>query len=283
MPLQYKRQYELLIGAAETGVRIIDMRVKFEVTKDLTGYPNLAKIQVFNLSKATRAKIENEFDSVIFNAGYENSVGLLFKGEIRNVTHLKQGVDTITTIYAHSGAKDFDTSKVNISFKEGTKIKNIVEHVISTFKEVTHGVVEGLDGLGDRLQGVTLSGSSKDIMDQLAQENNFEWSINDGVIDVIPKNKTIDKTFVITNVTGMLGSPTITEIGADVKTLLNPELIPNGKIKIESITAAISLGDLNFRNVNKTIGEGLYKIQKVTHVGDTHDNQWDSTIVGVTI
>jgi len=281
MPLQYKRQYELLIGAAETGVRIVDMRIKFEITKDLTGYPNLAKIDIFNLSKETRAKIETEFDSVIFNAGYVDNVRLLFKGEIRNVTHLKQGVDTITTLFAYSGAKDFDTAKVNISFKEGTKVKNIVEHVIGSFKDVSHGIIEGLDDLGDKLQGVTLSGSSKDIMDNLASENNFEWSINDGVIDVIPNDKTIDKTFVINGVTGMLGSPTITEIGADVKSLLNPEYIPNGKIKIESLTQAVSLGDLNFRNINKTIGEGLYKIQKVTHVGDTHENQWDSTIVGV--
>jgi len=120
-------------------------------------------------------------------------------------------------------------------------------------------------------------------MDQLAEENNFEWNITDEAINIIPKNETIDKTFLITSATGMLGSPTVTEIGADVKMLLNPELIPNGKIKVESITQNISLGDLKFRDINKTIGEGLYKIQKVTHTGDTHDNQWDSSVVGVSI
>jgi len=282
MPLQYKRKYELIIGA-DSGVKLSGLRVKFEVTKDLTGYPNLAKIQIFNLSKSTRARIKKEFDKVIFNAGYEDNVKLLFKGQIRNVTHLKQGVDIITTIFAHDGAKDFDTAKVNISFKEGTQVKQIVEHVIGTFKETAHGVIEGLDGLGDRLQGVTLSGSSKDVMDQLAEENNFEWNITDEAINVIPKNETIDKTFLITSATGMLGSPTLTEIGADVTMLLNPELIPNGKLKVESITQNISLGDLNFRNINKTIGEGLYKIQKITHTGDTHDNQWNSAVVGINI
>jgi len=55
MPLQYKRKYELLIGA-DSGIKLSDLRVKFEITKDLTGYPNLAKIQIFNLSKSTRAK-----------------------------------------------------------------------------------------------------------------------------------------------------------------------------------------------------------------------------------
>mgnify|MGYP000005631685 CR=1 FL=1 len=282
MPLQYKRKYELIIGA-DSGIKLSDLRVKFEVTKDLTGYPNLAKIQIFNLSKSTQQRIKKEFDKVIFNAGYESNVRLLFKGQIRNVTHLKQGVDTITTIFAHDGAKDFDTAKVNISFKEGTKVKQIVEHVIGTFKETTHGIIEGLDGLGDRLQGVTLSGSSKDVMDQLAEENNFEWNITDEAINVIPKNETIDKTFLITSATGMLGSPTLTEIGADVTMLLNPELIPNGKLKVESITQNISLGDLQFRDINKTIGEGLYKIQKITHTGDTHDNQCDSSVVVVYI
>lgn len=282
MPLQYKRKYELIIGS-DSGIKLSELRVKFEITKDLTGYPNLAKIQIFNLSKSTQQRIKKEFDKVIFNAGYEANVKLLFKGQIRNVTHLKQGVDTITTIYAHDGARDFDTAKVNISFKEGTEVKQIVEHVIGTFKETTHGIIEGLDGLGDRLKGVTISGSSKDVMDQLAEENNFEWNITDEAINVVPKNETIDKTFLITSATGMLGSPTLTEIGADVTMLLNPELIPNGKLKVESLTQNISLGDLNFRNINKTIGEGLYKIQKITHTGDTHDNQWQSAVVGVSI
>lgn len=282
MPLQYKRKYELIIGA-DAGVKLSDLRVKFEVTKDLTGYPNLAKIQIFNLSANTRARIKDEFDKVIFNAGYEGNVRLLFKGQIRNVTHLKQGVDYITTIYAHDGARDFDTAKVNVTFKEGTKVEQIVEHVIGSFKDVSHGVIEGISGLGERLQGVTLSGSSKDVMDQLAEENNFEWNINNEAINVIPKNETMDKTFLISSATGMIGSPTVTEIGADVNMLLNPELIPNGKLKIESITQNISLGDLQFRDINKTIGEGLYKIQKITHTGDTHDNQWSSAVVGVSI
>ena len=283
MPLQYNRQYELLVGADTSGVVISDMRLKFEVTKDLTGYPNLAKIHIFNLSKTTRAKIKEEFESVILNAGYKNNVKLLFKGQIRNVTHLKQGVDTITTIFAHDGAKDFDTAKVNITFKEETDVKQIIEHVIGTFKETAIGVLDGIDGLGKKLKGVSLSGSSKDILDQLGRENNFEWSITNGEVNVISKDKTIDKTFVINGASGMLGSPTITEIGADVKTLLNPEYIPNGKIKVESLTQDVALGDLNFRDINKTIGEGLYKIQKVIHVGDTHGNEWGSSITGIDI
>ncbi len=283
MPLQYLRDYELIVGEGERGLLITDLRIKFEVTKDLTSYPNLAQIQVYNLSKDSRARVEKDFTQCIFNAGYETGKKLLFKGQIRNVTHLKQGVDTITTIFAYDGSRDFDTAKTNITFKEGTNTKQIVEHVVSTFKETTKGVIQGLDNLKDKLSGVSLSGSSKDILDELGQENNFEWSINDGALNIIPKNQAIDRTIVITSATGMIGSPTITEIGADVTTLLNPEYIPNAKIKIESLTQAVALGDLNFRDINQTLGEGLYKIQKVTHVGDTHDTQWQSTLVGIRI
>ncbi len=282
MPLQYKRDYELLIGDL-AGIRITGLRLKFEITKDLTGYPNLAKLEIFNLSKFTRDRIQDELENIILNAGYENNVKLLFKGQIRNVTHIKQGVDMITTIYAHDGAKDFDTAKTNITFKEGTTVKQIIESVIDTFKDTVKGSIEGLDNLGDKLQGVSLSGSSKDILDQYAQENNFEWSINNGELNIISKDKTLDRTFLITASTGMIGSPTITEIGADVKSLLNPEYIPNGKIKIESLTQNISLGDLNFRDIKKTAGEGIYKIRKITHVGDTHGDEWSSAIVGVSV
>lgn len=283
MPLQYKRKYELLVGDESTGVRITDLRISFEVSKDLTGYPNLAKINIYNLKQETRARIEKEFDRIILNAGYENNIKLLFNGEIRNVTHLKQGVDTVTTIFAHDGAKDFDSSKINATFREGTSVSQLVKSVISTFKETSVGELSGLNNLGDKLQGITLSGSSKDVLDQLAEENNFEWSITDGIINVVKKDEALNRIANITSASGMIGSPTITEIGADVKILLNPELIPNGKINIVSLTSKVSLGNLLFRDIKKTIGEGVYKIQKITHIGDTHTNEWSSDIVGIII
>ena len=85
---------------------------------------------------------------------------------------------------------------------------------------------------------------------------------------------------LISAVTGMINSPIVTEIGADVTTLLNPNLIPNSAFIIESVNADIQLGNLFFRDVKRTTAEGLYKVQEVTFKGDSREGEWVSTVKG---
>ena len=78
----------------------------------------------------------------------------------------------------------------------------------------------------------------------------------------------------------MLGTPTVTEIGADVRTLLNPRLLPNRAFQIESINTDIQLGNLFFRDIKRTSAEGTYKIQEVKFSGDSRDGEWVSEVKG---
>ena len=51
MSRQYKRVYELnLISPSGKVVTSKDLKVDFEITKDLFGYPNLGRIALYNLS-----------------------------------------------------------------------------------------------------------------------------------------------------------------------------------------------------------------------------------------
>jgi len=89
-----------------------------------------------------------------------------------------------------------------------------------------------------------------------------------------------DEAVLVNAATGMLGSPTVTEIGADVMTLLNPRMLPNKAFKIESVNTDIQLGNLFFRNVKRTNAEGTYKIQEVTFKGDSREGEWTSAVKG---
>lgn len=280
---QYDRVYDLTILPVDTDRRVIkDLRITFEITKSILSFPNLCKLIIYNANDDTLSALQNKFTKIVLNAGYRGDVRLLFKGEVRNVYQTKIGTDRIVTIFAGDGERDWQNAAFNKTFTSSISIKDAISEVLKTFKEVTIGVVNGLPEIADKLRGQTLSGSSKDILNGFADEYGFNWNIQNGEVIITPIEEALqtDEAVVITAATGMIGSPIITEIGADVVSLLNPRLLPNRAFKIESVNADIQLGNLFFRNVKRTNAAGLYKVQEVTFKGDSREGQWTSAVKG---
>ena len=283
MARQFKRVYDLTIIPVDGESRVIkDLRVNFEITKSILSFPNLCRLNIYNPNADTLAALQKKYTKIVINAGYQGDIRLLFKGEVRNVFQNRSGVDRIITVYAGDGERDWQNATFNKTFTENVSISSAIQEVLKSFEEVTVGVVNGLPQVADKLRGQTLSGSSKDILDNFADEYGFTWSIQDGEVIITPVESPLEGTeaVLINATTGMIGSPTLTEIGADVTTLLNPRLLPNKAFKIESIVADIQLGNLFFREVSKTTAEGTYKIQEVTFKGDSRDGEWTSSVKG---
>jgi len=225
MSRQYDRSYELTIIPKDGETRTISaLRVTFEITKSILSFPNLARITIYNPNKETLASLQKRFTSILLNAGYRGNVKLIFKGQIRNVFQSKEGPDRIITIYAGDGQQDWQNAIFNKTFTESVTISAAIEEVIASFKEITVGALQGLPLEADKLRGQTLSGSSKDVLDQFAEEYGFTWSIQDGEVVIVPFDEPLQgsEAVLISAVTGMINSPIVTEIGADVTTLLNP-------------------------------------------------------------
>jgi hypothetical protein len=280
---QYKRVYDLTIIPTDGESRIIkQLRVNFEITKSILSFPNLCKLTIYNPNEDTLSALQKKYTKIVLNAGYEGDLRLLFKGEIRNVFQSKGGTDRVVTIYAGDGERDWQNATFNKTFTENVTISSAIEEVLKSFKEVTTGVINGLPQVADKLRGQTLSGSSKDILDGFADEYGFDWNIQDGEVIITPVESPLegDEAVLVNSATGMIGSPTITEVGADVTTLLNPRMLPNKAFKIESVNADIQLGNLFFRNVKRTSAEGTYKIQEVTFKGDSREGEWTSAVKG---
>lgn len=284
MARQFKRVYELTIIPSTGEARIIkDLRIDFEVTKTVLGFPNLARITLYNPNSDTLDALQDKYTRLVLNVGYQGDVRLLFKGEVRNVINAKPDNKNRTlTVYAGDGQRAWDNATFNKTFSSSVSISEAIKDVLSSFEDITIGVLNGLPQVADKLRGQTLSGSSKDILDNFAEEYGFSWSIQNGEFVITPDEAAIegDEAVLINAATGMIGSPTITEIGADVTTLLNPRLAPNRAFKIESVLADIQLGNLYFRDIRKTDAEGFYKIQEVTFKGDSRQGQWLSTVKG---
>ena len=65
MSKQYKRTAEVIISGKTEALDVSNLRIVFEIEKDLSNIPNLALIRIYNLSQSSRNKIEEELQKCI--------------------------------------------------------------------------------------------------------------------------------------------------------------------------------------------------------------------------
>ncbi len=287
--LQWKREYEVLIGDSEKGnaLSVKELRVKFEIIKTIGSVPNTCQLKIYNLNPDHEGQVRGEFDEVIVNAGYKGHSLLIFAGSIRHVFRYRDGNDWVMQVDAADGDSDLRNTIVNTSFAAGTSTSQLIDHMVSKFKKTTKGHVTVKER--QRIRGRVLTGMAKDVFDTIANESDAHWSIQDGVLVMVPVASTLpDEAIVIRSDTGMLGAPEITDKGVKFKTLLNPQLRVNGKVMLDNndLKARIAKertekpGAHHKPKAVKTLvrldPDGVYKVYKLTHRGDTRGTEWES-------
>lgn len=285
---QWKRHAQVVIGKAGSGLLVENLRVHFEVSKTVESAPNVAVIKIFNLSPINEAKIKNEFDEVLLNAGYEGALRLVFRGNIKHVYRYRDKSDYITEIEAGDGDKDFRSATMNETLAAGTTNAQLVDRAVGSFK-TTGGTTKGAVQINDRarLRGKVISGNTRDVLHDVARESGANWSIQDGQLVIVKANGVLpDEAIVLTADTGMLGAPEINDKGIAVKCLLNPQLRVNGAIKLDNngIKAkrqkaqALGKKQEDQKEPVRLDPDGIYKVLKITHKGDTRGQDWVSEI-----
>ena len=173
---QWKRKVQVVIGKGGTGLLVENLRVQFEVAKTIESAPNIAVIRIFNLHPDNEAKIKNEFDEVLLNAGYEGAMRLVFRGNIKHVYRYREKNDYITEIEAGDGDKDFRKAVMNETLAAGTTTSQLVDRAVGTFKGVG-GTSKGHVQVNDRarLRGKVISGNTRDVLHDVARESGANW------------------------------------------------------------------------------------------------------------
>lgn len=264
---------------------IRDLRMQFNVEKSLVGYPNKANIKIYNLKESSRKVLSEKDKEVLLYAGYDDVV-LIFKGNIINVVHRKEQTEWITEMFCGDSITVLNDAVVNKTLPAGSNATTILNELVNSMQGVTKGITNGLDKCINNkrslLRSLQLSGNVKDWLKKLSEQCGFDYSINDGVLETTEKNKPLNDApvFVINQKSGMIGSPERSDIGVNVKILMKPDLKLGRRIQIKSISESLNVGNLFFRKVPKIKNEGIYRIDKMIHIGDTRDNTWETQISG---
>jgi len=251
-----------------------DLKIGFDIKKTVSGSPNTGAIEVWNLAGGNRRKLKSEFDRISLEAGYQGqigsrgNVGIIFDGFIRDVEHVRDGPDIISRIECGDGDKASRQGVIAKTWPAGTKPKAIVTDLHAEMPEVDLGVIDGLDDAPAYRRPVTMVGPVTRGMDQIARTHGLLWSVQDGALEVIPADGYIDDVVVLSQGSGLVGIPTITDNGVRLTALLNPQIRVNRVIEVRS--------DI----LDENDAGGRFRVSAVDFAGDNRDGDFVAQVTG---
>lgn len=264
---QFGRNYQLIIGNDKESVVIERLTMSFDIQKTISSEPNPAVFTLTNLSQSTRNLItDKKYNRLMFNAGYQDDLRTLYIGYIDEVENKKEGTDIITMMTCTDGSKDYREARVAVTVAKGATDQEIVKQVAGAMPNTQKGT-EQYTKERKLPRGKTLVGNARDVLTQVAKNQDADWSIQDGRLVMLPKKHALanDEGFLISEDTGMIGSPQKTTDGVEYRCYLNNVLRVGQLFRGESVIKELS---------------GDFKLTKLQMKGSNRGSDFMSILLG---
>lgn len=288
--LQYLRAFNLLVSNVQgKGLDLSDFRVKFSIKQSTAETPNAADIRVYNLASQTALQVQKEFTQVVVQAGYPGNIGVIFKGNIKQVIIGRENAtDTFIDIVAGDGDLSYNYAVVNATIAKNSTQQDQVNACLNATAPlgVTGGGNSKLPQTIKLPRGKVLFGNAKNYLRDAAQTTNNDWSFQNEKLVFVPKKSYLPGTaVVITSDTGMIGTPEQTNEGVNVKCLINPNIKIGGRIKLDNTTiqrlkVSLTLTPGSATNTAAPLpSNGVYFVLALEHSGDTRGIEWYTKVI----
>lgn len=229
--------------------------------------PNSANVTIYNLSDKTRKELQKEKIKLLIEVGYVNNISKIFEGDITFSQSKYTETEWITSVQCGDGVQKFKSARINKSFKGPIKVGEVLKeaakelgfNIDSIQEQIKNGSIRG--ALTEFANGIVLSGKGEQQLDKILKSMGYSWSIQSGQLQLLgPKDTVNNDAILLNHETGMIGSPEIGEKGfIKVRSLIQPNLLPGNKIKIESKNNEI---------------DGFFRVEKSTFSCDTWGDNW---------
>ncbi|MDR2573961.1 MAG: hypothetical protein LBC94_06420 [Desulfovibrio sp.] len=230
------------------------------------------------------SRMKKEFTRVVLQAGYQDSPGVIFDGNIRQArTSRENGTDTWIEIIAADGDRAYNWATVNTTLAAGSTPADRVRACQQSFAGKGTGAGDMPDLGGDKLpRGKVMYGMARKHMRDTAETTGCSWSIQDGKMQMVKNNGYLPgEAVALTHETGLVGTPEQTNEGIKARCLINPQLRIGGRIKLNNKSVQQAKTDLKMsaQRPPKLDSDGFYRILKVEFSGDTRGNDWYADMI----
>lgn len=255
-------------------IRIKDLRIKFEIKKNIEPNLNSGKVEIYNLSEEIRNRISSTPDGIVrVFAGYKYNEGLISIGigNISNVLHNIKNPDVVTTIYVKDGFNSLLNNNIALSFIDKTPLDDIIKSVIKKlgipvkYTEFDASVLLN--------KGLSYFGSISRILSVLAVQFNFTWSIQNGELLIIDSaSGTGLNSVFLSEKTGLIENPDLI-----IKNKQLAELNQNDYLVTALLQPQMEVGDNAV--IDSSVLKGSFVVKDLIHLGDTRGNEWYTKMV----
>ena len=252
-----------------------EARITFAVTKKGSlQVPVYNSVILYNLSDNMKTQLNQGYKDIRLSAGYlgnQQNLTLIGAGGLQAAVSRREGAIITTTLHYLDGVQGTTLGLINKSYDKDTQVTTIIKDVVAKMPGVTLGDLEGIDNkVGSK--GLVISGGVRDVINRLAKQYAFSWTIVNNVFharhDFSIETKltyTIDeRQNNVISITPGLPNSFVTFNSVDIVMLLQPNIDPMGTVILSSIT-------------NPELS-GKWKIKTVKHQGDTHGGNFITTI-----
>lgn len=262
----------------ENVLNVSNLRVIFKIKKTKKTTENGCELEIYNLNENSRNLFSTIGNFIHLEAGYYQGEGLalMFLGSIVDYEIVIAPPNVITKVKAKDGLAATQGKTFNASYNPNAIAGNVLTDIAKSLgipQKLTDKVKSILDSKNKRFtNGLVLSGDTKKALNQISEFLGIEWSIQNNVLKFVGKDLTDESQVIkLNSQSGLIGSPVkksklsdqTKKNGYEINSLLNAYYEPTKPIVIES------------KNLSSTV----FRIEEVTHIGDTYGNDWNSKLL----
>lgn len=256
---------------------VSQQKCMFKISKTLLMEPNYSEIAIYNLNADTENTIIKEGQRVVIEAGYEGSnYGVIFDGDvIQSIREKVSGTDYVLSVIALDGDRFMNFGFVNYTMAKGMSARAQATDLISkaTIPAQLGDISAGLSQ-AQLTRGKVVFGLTKDYLRSVAQTNNATFYVENGKVNLVQaKDIQAGMVYDLSPTSGLIGTPTQTEYGASIKSLIIPSIKLNSMIHVDN--QYIRERQIQIGQIQRTLDmDGLYRVIAVDYSGDTRGNDW---------
>ncbi|KKL60831.1 hypothetical protein LCGC14_2201380 [marine sediment metagenome] len=201
----FNREISVNLGGKLIATRNADgesvpiLRVVFDIELTLEKDPNTANLQIYNLKEQTRALVAEKNIRTTIEAGYVGRTSIIFDGALDFGSTKREGPDWITEFQSTDGGVDLRKARINESLKSGATIDQALQKAVSAtglgignaLEKIKGGNIRG--ALESFSGGLVMSGSARDQITKILDASGYEWSVQQGQIQVLEPGGLIEK------------------------------------------------------------------------------------------
>ena len=250
-PLRWKRRLRVTVAGliVESGKIAVDIRREASRTS-LTG-----SIELFNLSVEHAARIFERRTPITVEGGYGDSLSTLAVARTQRVEKARDDLDRITRIHLDPITRS-RPGVTTRSYTGAHTLRRIVSDLVTDFEEpLALGPLDAIPNVF--VENWVFDGATTEALDSLLQPHGVDWYCDNDTLRFNRVGYVQPGAILIVNRnTGLVSSPTPTDDGATLTTLLEPRARVGGLLRLTSETLT-----------------GEYKTVKIQHIGSNYDGE----------